>query len=343
MRKDLRQALQCLAFACIWIVASPSIRAADLASADIVATVGRISITRAELTKRLGDRLLRDRNDEYKLEAGALEEFADEILLSQAAADHKMTLPVLLQREVNQQVEAVTDAEAQAVAESSSAYRNLPPDQALRNARADIQSRRIAKRRAEYLGALRSKTPVVIHLEPPRLQHPIPGGQTIGPADASVSIVEFSDFQCPFCANLAGSLLRLRNEYPSDVRLTFKQFPLPIHPQAAKAAEAALCAAAQHRFWQMHDVLFGQQSAIAAERFSELAVRAKLDIPAFEKCLSSRQSLPEVNADHTQGMMLGITATPTVFLNGQIIVGAKPYDELRAMVDAEIKRAAGRR
>lgn len=305
---------------------------------DVIAIVGNITVNRAALQERTADRLLREKTEEYNAEMAALNEYIDELLLSREAARRNLGVTELLQREVNGRVPEVTETEARAVVENGSVYQGLPLDQALRAATAEIRARRTAKRRAEYVASLRSGTSVEIRLEPPRLQHPISGGRTIGSADAPVSIVEFSDFQCPYCAALTASLTRLRTEYPSKIRLTFKQFPLPMHPQAAKAAEASLCAAEQDRFWQMHDLLFNQQNTLAEARFSDIAEHIGINVVAFEKCVDSRKFFAEVNHDHAEAIGLGLTATPSLFINGRLLVGTKPYEALRAIIDDELKR-----
>lgn len=312
--------------------------AQQVVGSDVVAVVGDSVITKAALEDRAGDRLLRFKNDEFGIDTAVLNEYIDDLLLSQEAAKQKITVTELLSREVTDRVQPVTEAEARAVLDTASTYQRLPEAQALRAAMAEIRTRRTAKQRADYLSALRSQESVKIKLEPPRLHRSISGGQSSGPADAPVSIVEFSDFQCPYCANMATTLNRLRNEYSGLVRLVFKQMPLSIHPQAAKAAEASLCAANQGRFWEMHDRLFDQQTALAGGRFAELAEKVGLDVPAFENCLESQMFARVVNTERIEGVGVGITATPTFFINGRMIMGSRSYDELRKIVDEELKR-----
>ncbi len=315
-------------------------RAADVSESDIIAVVGGVRINRATFQERTSDRLLRSRTEEYNAEVSILNDYIDEVLVSQEAERRNITEAELLNREINSQVPVVTEAEARAVVETASSYKGLPPDQAVKAATADIRARRVAKLRAEYLNLLRSRTPIEISLAPPRLHRRIAGGRSIGPPDAPVSIVEFSDFQCPYCASLTGSLMRLRSEYLSKVRLTFKQFPLPVHPQAAKAAEVSLCAGEQDHFWQMHDLLFGQQNAIDGARFTDLAENVGINIATFKECLSSHRFSAEITDDRLEAIRLGLTGTPSLFINGRLLVGSKPYEALRTIVEEELKRAS---
>lgn len=316
----------------------PCLLADDTLPPDTVAVVGDARISRDDLYKRSSERLLRVKNDEYTIETSVLNEMVEQMLLSQEAARRNLSTAELLGLEVNAQIPETTKAEAQAVIDSSSTFQGMAPDQALRAAMTDIHARRTAKRRSEFISLLRSRIPVAIHLEPPRLQGAISGGQGIGPSDASVSIVEFSDFQCPYCANLTANLRRLRAEYSSKLRVTFKQLPLPIHPQAVKAAEASLCAAEQGRFWEMHDLMFDEQNnGLPREKFDEFASRIGLDVDVFRKCFTAHRFLSDVSADRAEAMKLGLNSTPTLFINGRLLVGSRPYDVLRSVVEEELR------
>jgi protein-disulfide isomerase len=150
--------------------------------------------------------------------------------------------------------------------------------------------------------------------------------------------VEFSDFQCPYCGQLAATLKRIEKEYPTAVRVTFKQFPLPMHPQAAMAAEASLCAADQGRFWEMQDILFANQNLLSDSQMNVLAARAGVETREFERCLGNHLFRDAVSQDRAEAASLGLNGTPTLFINGRLSAGARPYEVLREMVEEELKR-----
>jgi protein-disulfide isomerase len=160
------------------------------------------------------------------------------------------------------------------------------------------------------------------------------GGNGSGPGGAPVTIVEFSDFQCPFCRLMAARLDSLRAEHPRDVRVVYRHFPLPsIHPHAIQAAQASECAGEQGRFWPMHDALFARQDSIGKtgwERFAETAGVANL--AAFTACMSRPGESTALHPDTAAGNELGIRSTPTLLINQHRINGAISLDSLRAFV-----------
>lgn len=164
---------------------------------------------------------------------------------------------------------------------------------------------------------------------------------TLGDGDATVTVIEFSDFECPFCGRYYTNVMpQLKSEYvdTGKVLFAYKQFPLTsIHPNAFKASEAALCADDQDKFWEYHDALFeGQQSrGVGAAVLPQIAAELELDVDEFNECLSSGKYANQVRADMTQGEQAGVTGTPTTFVNGVKIVGAVPYETIKA----EIERA----
>jgi protein-disulfide isomerase len=157
-----------------------------------------------------------------------------------------------------------------------------------------------------------------------------------------VTIVEFSDFECPYCSRVVPSLDQVVAKYEDSVRLVFRQFPLTsIHAQAQKAAEASLCADEQGRFWDMHDAMFAQQKELAVPQLKELAASLELDGEAFAECLDSSKFAAQVAADLRAGQAAGVSGTPAMFINGRFVNGAVPYETLAAIIDEELARRGG--
>src|SRR5579885_1632463 len=158
--------------------------------------------------------------------------------------------------------------------------------------------------------------------EPPPLLDPpvkltIDGAPSKGPADAKVTIIEFSDFQCPYCAKAVGEVNQVLAKYPKDVRFVFKQFPLDNHSQAALAAEAALAAQAQGKFWEMHDKMYANFRSINRDRILAWAKEVGIDLDRFEADLKSHKYAPRVASEVKQGDAAGVEGTPTFFINGK--------------------------
>jgi len=156
-----------------------------------------------------------------------------------------------------------------------------------------------------------------------------------GDINAPVTIVEFSDFQCPYCSSFHQTMLKIVQDFPKKVKWVYKHFPLDsIHPFARKAAEASECAADQNKFWEYTDELFVKQSQISPALFTEIAGTTELDINQFNACLESGKYVSKVEADYQQGIKAGVRGTPGNFMNGQSLPGAVPYDEMKSRVNA---------
>jgi protein-disulfide isomerase len=162
-----------------------------------------------------------------------------------------------------------------------------------------------------------------------------------GPASAPVTVVAFSDFQCPFCSRAVPTVHQLETEYGGKVRIVFKQFPLPFHDKAHLAAEAALAANEQGKFWQMHDKLFANQQALDRASLEKYAQDLGLDMTKFKAALDSGKFKDKVDAEDREGAAVGVTGTPTFFINGTRVVGAQPIDAFKAIIDKELKGKKG--
>lgn len=146
----------------------------------------------------------------------------------------------------------------------------------------------------------------------------------LGPESAKVTIVEYSDFQCPFCGKAAPTMKQILEKYPNDVRIVYKHFPLPIHTNSKKAAEAAECAAEQGRFWEYHDTLFANQNALYTNMLKDYAKQIGLNTTQFNVCFDSGAMRNRVEQDKKEGESLGVRGTPAFFVNGKMISGAQP-------------------
>jgi protein-disulfide isomerase len=156
-----------------------------------------------------------------------------------------------------------------------------------------------------------------------------------GPENAAITLVEFSDLQCPFCQRFHPTVQRLLQEYPDKIRWVYRHYPLTqIHPEAQPAAEAAECAGQQGKFWEYVDSLFDNQQSLAAAYYPELAKTLKLNVSKFSACLTDGIGKAKIAADVAEGNQIGVNGTPTSYLNGQEVAGAQPYETVKAQVDA---------
>lgn len=161
-----------------------------------------------------------------------------------------------------------------------------------------------------------------------------------GAANAKVTLVEYSDFQCPFCQRHLPSINQALKDFPNDVRLVYRHYPLSFHPEAQKSAEASECAAklgGNDAFWKMHDELFANQATLSRSLYTELAKKLGLNTANFDKCLDGGEMATRVNTDLNEGTTAGVEGTPATFVNGMLVSGAVPYSELKAAIQAALQ------
>ncbi|MBY0494800.1 MAG: thioredoxin domain-containing protein [Cyanobacteria bacterium] len=204
-----------------------------------------------------------------------------------------------------------------------------------------LEMRRTQQARAMLVESLKAKSGanVKVMLDPPRYTVPTGGDDPVrGNASAPVTIVEFSDYQCPFCARVNPTLAKVRETYGDRVRIVFKDFPLPNHPQAPKAAEAARCAGDQSKYWEMHDAMFANQRALEVPALKQTARAIGLDGASFDQCLDAGKWAPAVREARELGEKMGVNSTPTLYVNGRAVIGAMPFENFKSIIDEELAK-----
>jgi len=206
-----------------------------------------------------------------------------------------------------------------------------------------IQNFLLQRRQVETRGTLvkditaRLNLSISTMLDPPRQEVSVAENDPVkGSTRAPVEIVEFSDFQCPFCSRVGPVLEQVSATFGDQVRIVFKDYPLPTHQQAFKAAEAAQCARMQNKFWEYHDTLFAHQNALAVDDLKQYAVQHGLNGETFNACLDSGETAPLVQQDMAEGNSYGVSATPAIFVNGRLISGAQPFEVFDQMIREEL-------
>jgi len=171
-----------------------------------------------------------------------------------------------------------------------------------------------------------------------RYEVPDEGFPSLGPADAPITIVEFSDFQCPYCGRFYQQTYQpLLDAYPGKIRFVYRHLPLTsIHPNAMPAAEAAMCANEQGMFWEFHNALFADQTSLGQDFYLQIAQNLGLDMTAFQDCLTTEKYSAEIQKDSDFALNLGVNSTPTFFINGLAVVGAQPLDVFKQVIDKEL-------
>jgi len=166
----------------------------------------------------------------------------------------------------------------------------------------------------------------------------IDGAPALGPKNAPVTIVAFSDFQCPFCSRVVPTLHDIEKKYGAKVKIVFKHQPLPFHNNARVAAAASMAANDQGKFWEYHDKLFANQQALDRPSLERYAEELKLDLGKFRSALDSNKFEQYITDDSNEGMRVGANGTPTFFINGRQVVGAQPMGAFESVIDEELKK-----
>lgn len=306
-----------------------------------VATVGGHEISRSELEKHVRAQLIEIENKRYEALKKGLDELVSEQLLKQEAAAQKTTVEELFSANVTSKLKDPSDEEIQNVYDANKrqlggAELDTVKPQIIQY----LKGRQAAELTQNYIGELKKKHKTTIALEPPVIEvatgdRPSRGGG----ADAPVTIVAFSDYECPFCKRAEGIIEQVMSTYGDKVRYFHRDYPLPFHQHAHAAAEAARCANEQGKFWEYHTALF-KSNGLSDDKFKELADQVGLDRKKFDECVSSHKYKDAVDADIEAGAEVGVNGTPAFFINGRLLSGAQPLEAFKEVIDSEIERKA---
>jgi protein-disulfide isomerase len=303
----------------------------------VVARVGGNNLTMADLQQKEGGKLLQAEYQYYLNERKALEELIDNQLLADEARRRNISLDELLNAEVYKGIKDPTEDQLEVY------YEGLDTQEPYAAVRTDVLSHirelRRTKARAAFVEGLRKQTAISVLLMPPSADINVAKAYTKGSQDAPVVFVEFADYECPYCQKVNPQLQELKKEYGDKVALVYKDFPLPMHHSAEKAAEAARCAGEQGKYWEYHDVLFYSRQ-LDVDALKEHARVLKLDGDKFDSCLDSGTEAAAVKQDLEEAKSLGLTGTPSFFVNGHFFSGVIDYDMLKDMVNQQLNLVA---
>lgn len=306
---------------------------------EILATVNGKRITQKEVDEQVASQLLPLEQQIYALRKVALENLITRAILEFTAKKKGISVDQL-KRELTAGKVDIPSAQVDALyAENASVFAAMSPDEAKERLRLDLESQARMKFYRDAVAELRKNSNIESHLEEPKLPQvvtDIATSPTTGSKDAAVTIVEFSDFQCPFCKGAQDTLNQVLKSYANDVRLVFKHLPLDMHPDAFASAQAAFCAGEQGAFWKYHDVLFGS-GVLSPEVFQKTAANLGLDVAKFGACVKSEAARMAILKDLDEARRLGINSTPTFIINGRVYRGAPSLAEFQAVIKHELQ------
>jgi protein-disulfide isomerase len=314
-----------------------------------VAMIGKTAVPRSEVLQSAKDQLeqsdlqllqckIEHERNQHQIIDAFTRDLVHRQLVEKEAKDRKTTAEAVL---ASVKAKEVTQADIDGFYEENKA--RIPQGMTKEAVAPQIKSYLEQQNRAsaldEFYEVLDKKYEVKYLIEPFRAKV-APTGPSRGPANAPVTIVEFSDFECPFCQRLNPELDAVRKEFGDKVRIVFRQYPLAaIHPNATKAAEASLCADDQGKFWEMHDALFADRSKLPVAELKKTAAALSLDTAKFDQCLDSGTHAERIKQDLREGTEVGVTGTPAIFINGRAMSGAVPFADLAKIIREELARA----
>ncbi|MGE3611734.1 MAG: DsbA family protein [Bacteriovoracaceae bacterium] len=308
----------------------------------LAAKVGDLEITSKELEDGIESELYEAESKVFEIKFNHLKSLMLQKFMDKDSRKKGLSNDEFLEKYITKSV-SISDKEIDAFIKDQ----NIPAEHINPQVREKIKNYLEMERKKEavdkWLAEQTNKTPVEVFIQKPRRPtFPVEVGKApfMGAADAKVTIVEFSDFQCPFCAKGADIIGQIKKKYGNKVKVAFKNFPLPFHNHAEKAAVAGLCVNEQSTelFWKMHDEMFAHQDSLDPEGLKNLAKKIGAKVDLFEKCLAENKTLAQVQADMAHGRDMKVKSTPTFFINGQLINGAQPIEVFTEVIDEELSK-----
>ncbi len=286
----------------------------------VFARVGNHEVTEQEVDSTIRLQL-------YNLRKQAIDQVVANYLIEDAAKKDNLTVAAYLKREVDDKVAAeVTDAKVKQFYDQNKdkipALKASPYDKIKGRLTQVLRQHDTTVQLGKLIETLRANSDVKMLLEPPRFDVASNGHPALGPENAPVTIVEFGDFQCPYCKGAESTLKSVRQKYGDQVRLVFMDYPLSFHAHAQDAANAALCAGDQDKFWQYHDALFADQSKLSSDGLMATAKKLGLNMDKFDACFKDNKYKAVIAQDIAEGNRLNVRGTPTFFIDGRPLVGA---------------------
>lgn len=318
----------------------PQVVTMDEGLPDPVARVGGEAISLDTLETEAAAGVVRARQQMYEARRQALERMIDTQLAEAEAKKRGITAEELVKAEVDGKLTPPSDAEIAKFYEERKDRIKKPLEEVKDRIVQMLERQKRGERDAAFRESLRAAANVEIYLAAPLMKVSADDDPRKGPADAPVQIIEFSDFQCPYCGKAAETVEAVVQKYGDKVSVVYRDFPLPMHKEAHRASQAAQCANDQGKFWQYHDVLFKNVQKMKDEDLQEHATTAGLDVEKFKSCLSANTHVAEIDKDIADGKKVGMSGTPGFFINGRFLGGARPVEDFAAIIDEELAKAA---
>jgi protein-disulfide isomerase len=293
-----------------------------------------------DIVQEMRDRENEAKQREFQLLWIAVEEAISERLLAKEAKTQGLSPQEFERQEIIGKVQLPDNEEIRKIYDANRHIINVEFDVAKKHIRKQLHDELLAKRREELVASLLAKSDVRYSLavpDLPRVSISEENAHSIGPKDAPVTLVEFADYECPYCSRARDLVSELRKIYPDKLRVVFLDFPLEQHPRARPAAVAAHCAGQQGAFWTYHDLLFDNQTKLEDDDLLGYAKTTKLNLEKFNSCSESGAPAEVIQSNMDAGRTYGVRGTPAIFINGIKLIGLLPLPMMQALIDAEMR------
>lgn len=308
-------------------------------SSVVLAEVNGNKLTLADLEQKRAAGMFQARTNYYEAQRKLIESLVDESLLEQRAKKEGLTVEELLDRHVDKAIAKDPPEESLRVY-----YEGIDTTESYEVMRSKIidaiRQRRLAKAKNAYVQSLRAQAPMIIRMAPPRAPIAMKNVPVRGAGSSPITMLEFADYECPYCQQIQPILDRIEQEFKGKLAFAYKDYPLPMHPNAQKAAEAAHCAGSQAKYWEYHDAMLTNKVLDLAS-LKRYARDLKLDTAAFDTCLDGGQKADVVKTNMTEAQGMGLQGTPTVFINGRYVSGELSYERIRNVIAEELSAIEG--
>lgn len=306
-------------------------------TSDVVATVNGANITDADLTTAAKEELKQFDMQVYKIKKGALDDLIEKKLIEDAAKKDGKSVEEYIKINIDDKIKKPGDEELKAFYESHKDQVGGKSFDETKDSISQYMNRRAAQdTRDMLLAQIRKDAKVDVKLEPPRVTVEAGDNPSKGPKNAPITIVEFTDYQCPFCGRVRPTINQVIDKYKDQVRYVLRDYPLPFHGNSKKAHEAAHCAGDQGKYWEMNVLLFKNQTALEVAKLKDYAKEVGLNQAKFDKCLDSGKYTKKVDDNQSYGSKVGVNGTPAFFINGISLSGAQPLGAFVEVIDAEL-------
>ena len=311
-----------------------------LAWAETVATVAGEPISREDLEKSVRPQLIEVENNKYEILEQGLDEMVAQKLIEKEAKTRGVSVEELQKQEIESKITQPTDADAQQVYDANKAQLQGQTLDAVKPRIVEfLKEQKAAARKEAFINELKGKYKTVVNLKAPVVEVSTGGRPEKGPKDAPVTMIVFSDYECPFCRRAETTVEQVLKTYEGKIKYVFRDYPLPFHSKAKPAAVAANCAIPQGKFFEYNQKLF--VTDLSPENYKKIAGDLGMDQKKFDECVAKNDE-KSIDQDLADGAAVGVNGTPAFFINGRMLSGAQPFEAFKVIIDEEVAKSGSK-